>query len=176
MESYHGNTFKNRKPFTDEATQALLAYDWPGNIRELISVAEYCYYAARDKENYDSDCLPADITSSSFHGDEERKEIIVRRYGDNFDNFDSQEKMILFKMLTLIESNKTQPIGRNVLLKMLNNSGVSITEGIAKRYLKILKSRDLIIVGKTKQGTVISTKGKKLLDLINQGEIDERRT
>jgi DNA-binding NtrC family response regulator len=54
--------------FTDAAVRELMAYHWPGNIRELKNVIERLYVSDRDRVVHTSE-LPLEITArESFHG------------------------------------------------------------------------------------------------------------
>lgn len=57
----------NRKgcSFSDEATNFLLSYSWPGNIRELRNVIERCLLLSTSEE-MDSSLLPMKLTSGDY--------------------------------------------------------------------------------------------------------------
>ncbi len=65
------------KPFSPEALQALQAYHWPGNIRQLRNVLEWVSImsARQPAEVFGIDCLPPEVTGSG--GVEESFEMSV---------------------------------------------------------------------------------------------------
>ncbi|MEN6483901.1 MAG: sigma 54-interacting transcriptional regulator, partial [Syntrophobacteraceae bacterium] len=50
--------------FTDRAMEALVGYDWPGNLRELHNVIERAAILCR-KDRVDADCLPDGLVPSA---------------------------------------------------------------------------------------------------------------
>ncbi|MEN6486644.1 MAG: helix-turn-helix domain-containing protein, partial [Syntrophobacteraceae bacterium] len=50
--------------FTERAMEALVGYDWPGNLRELHNVIERAAILCR-KDRVDADCLPDSLVPSA---------------------------------------------------------------------------------------------------------------
>ena len=56
---------RNVRGIKDEVAQKLMAYDWPGNVRQLNRVIELMCVFAEDGNELDRSHLPAEITGSS---------------------------------------------------------------------------------------------------------------
>ncbi len=84
-ESLYGICRKNRlskKSLSDEAKEALLAYDWPGNIRELLSVVERAAILCEGDEIRQSD-LFLEVRKSKKGINDLERELIEEILKDN---------------------------------------------------------------------------------------------
>lgn len=150
---------KSNKKFSNEVMEVLLNYDWPGNVRELINVMEYL----------------TQITLSNLVTKEELPPYLLNKKLDTIPNIKESENIDLnlpfgkteteFILEALLNSQENNiRIGRKQLTKLGKQSGLTnITEDKIRTMLKHLEYQGLIIIGKTKQGTIITEKGKHYL-------------
>lgn len=75
-----------------EAMTALQAYDWPGNVRQLRNVVERTVILApREKlGEIEADMLPAEIFSSSLHGDSQVSSMMSAPLREARENFERE--------------------------------------------------------------------------------------
>ncbi len=104
--------------FTPAARKALMAYSWPGNIRELRNTVESCVVMARGRI-IDVDELPPHIVDSGLD------ETVSVRIGTRLED---AERMIILSTIDHCKGNKTRAaevlgIGRKTLHRKLEEYG-----------------------------------------------------
>ncbi|MCH4887823.1 AAA family ATPase [Acidaminobacter sp. JC074] len=121
----------------DSVKEALVDYDWRGNIRELRNVSEYYSIMKNTKRP-----LPAHFYLKV------------------------SEKSLEESLLSLIiEQTRTSGgVGRSKLTKLLNESGVEISEYKLRKTLESLSHRGLIEKGLGRAGCKASQEAMKKLD------------
>lgn len=77
MQRFARRRAESPRRFSNEAMQALLAYDWPGNVRELENAVEYAYAVSRGEE-LGLDDLPSDIFTRSAEDPDVLKNCLQR--------------------------------------------------------------------------------------------------
>lgn len=121
--------------------QFLLSYDYPGNVKELMNLAQYfsSLYAAHPLILSQ---LPSYIRDRLTTG---------RESGSSLKR----------QVLSIIKS--TPKSGRAFIQKALAESGIEISDGKLRGFLKELADEDLILVHRTKGGCEITETGLALL-------------
>ena len=114
LETFNKEDGRQVEGFTSAARKAMLAYSWPGNIRELRNTVESCVVLSRGHE-IDVDDLPPQITSQT--GDEE----IKIKVGTTLDE---AERILILTTIDHCKGNKTRAaevlgIGRKTLHRKL---------------------------------------------------------
>ncbi|PIE66178.1 MAG: hypothetical protein CSA26_01590 [Desulfobacterales bacterium] len=156
------------KRISNSAEQCLLSHDWPGNVRELINVAEYVFHASQGARQILPDHLPkAVLVSDSIFSQESDIDLssCFSRISDKLMHNGLPADMIA-QLLRIIKAREGKVCGRNSLQKELSRYQWILSEGKMKKTLKLLKEEEIILVGRTKQGTCITAKGKKYLKYI----------
>jgi transcriptional regulator with PAS, ATPase and Fis domain len=95
------------KPITQEALRALMAYDWPGNIRQLENAIEHAVAMSAKQPEIRSEALPIEVRSEleplSLGG------ISIPEEGVNFTSVVSQlERDLILRCLERTGGNKRQ--------------------------------------------------------------------
>jgi transcriptional regulator with PAS, ATPase and Fis domain len=131
--------------FEEEALDVLENYKWRGNVRELINLVEYLSLIYEDKK----------LRTSSLHyymleNKIDHKRIIL----------DMNELWVLSE----IEKNGDEGIGRTSLAMIAKNQSQNIGEGKVRRIIKDLEEKDLIKPHGNKKGNVITKAGIKVLN------------
>lgn len=108
------------KGFTPEFLEVLCAYDWPGNIRELINTIEWAISSAQDDPTLHQSHLPPHI----------RIKLVKESL--------SKPKQTIFKLQ--IEKN---PSGENQTLQQVRNEAVSKVEAEYLQKLMIGNNNDI---------------------------------
>lgn len=153
------------KPYPQISTDVkkiLLAYAWPGNIRQLENIAEYIITVETVSQNLKTDLV--DILShyslnTGFNSEQKPVD-----QGQLLDPDLVAKKDIMAILKIFRESyNKEHLIGRSYLLKKLHHYDITLSEQQIKTRLSILKKYKLInsFVGK---GSKLTQKGKQLVD------------
>jgi len=168
LNRYLEDRYGIRKRFSEMARLCLLQHSWPGNIRELLNLAEYLCISSRDAEEVTLDHLPRRLTdtfarpengtpsgSPLFH----EAILLKMRQG-------SAEPAIISCLLRVLRDRKRLVSGRTTLIKEMERHDHFITEGRMKRHLRLLNDAGLVHVGATKQGTVLTPKGEEFLDYL----------
>ncbi len=157
------------KRISSSAEQCLLSHDWPGNVRELINVAEYVFHASQGARQILPDHLPEVVLASEtkvFQRSESLLDSSFTQISDTLMRNGLPTEMI-GQLLKIIKRREGKLCGRNSLQKQLSKEQWILSEGKMKKTLKLLKEAEVILVGRTKQGTCITAKGKKYLQYIS---------
>ena len=120
---------KTRKPINKisrEAMEAIQAYDWPGNIRELINALEYAFVLCSE-EMIDLSHLPDTLISSSTS---EKREALQEPFREN--GSDQKEKIIA--ALRQAHGKK------NEAAKLLGISRQTLWKRIKKYHIEVRKT------------------------------------
>jgi transcriptional regulator with PAS, ATPase and Fis domain len=154
------------KTLSDAALNFVLKYYWPGNLREFRNMIEYISLMSKSSIIHPGD-LPYDIVSfkpNTFGGPKSEIDKIYYQIKELF-NIEH-----LKAIMEIINSNKynIKKIGRASMISVLMNYDVNITVGSLRTILSHLQNHGLIIIGKTKQGTQLSSKGEAFLKLISE--------
>ncbi|MFZ1082082.1 MAG: sigma-54 dependent transcriptional regulator [Candidatus Kryptoniota bacterium] len=111
---------RDRKTFSDKAMDAILGYDWPGNIRELRNVVERSVIICASNI-VTPDYLPPDISGSKPHDD-----LITIPIGTSLK---AAEKDIITRTLSSVGNNKSRAatmlgLSRKALYNKLKRFGI----------------------------------------------------
>lgn len=154
------------KTMSEDAINCILAYDWPGNIRELINTAEYIRYSSEGKTQVELSHLPDSMRASH----EKSTRILLGKEKNDFHKLMSDLSKtniiseIVYQFLQILNDRKKMGTGRNTLREELLKNNQVVTEGIIRRYLRTLNLKGLVSIGTTKQGTTITKKGEEFLE------------
>lgn len=154
------NGFLRERSFSPEAAACLARYDWPGNIRELRNVVNYISVRST-KRPIGIDQLPEDIRmekQATDSGEVSGFPVILSRLGTQF----SLDEIQKYMQIIATNSKKRQVLGREKIHQILNES-CSISINRLRNLVAELRAERLIIVGKTKQGTVLAPSGNEFL-------------
>ncbi len=114
LETYNSEDNRQVEGFSPAARRAMMAYSWPGNIRELRNTVESCVVMARGK-TVELEELPPQISAESA------EESISIKIGSTVDE---AEKQLIFATIDYCKGNKTKAaemlnIGRKTLHRKL---------------------------------------------------------
>ncbi|SBW08573.1 Sigma-54 interaction domain protein [uncultured delta proteobacterium] len=150
------------------ASIAGLEYDWPGNIRELKSIMQYIsvMYRERTEQPVSARELLNEIHYQFFgcSGISSKKETRQRQREPRPAQPDRQGSETA-AILTAIEvlSQSGRPVGRYSLAKTKELRHLNLSETRIKTRLKKLADQGYIVIRKTKQGVILTDKGKETL-------------
>lgn len=119
-------TGKNILGFTPEAMRMMVAYPWPGNIRELRNSVEYAFVLARGK-SIGSEHLPEKITS--YKVSETR--VLKNSETSEIVNVGRSEKQLLLDALQKADGNQT------LAAKSLGVSRITVWKRIKKHGIQL---------------------------------------
>ena len=155
--------YKVKKDMPLDVRFLMMNYDWPGNIRELENAIEYISNVSRHSSITVED-LPEEITRNpnrvSFAN--RTNNLINERDVSLYDLFNSDDILFLLKILFDYKC-KNIPIGRKKLSDLALAQGKSLTEGKIRTRLRYMTNEGLVVIGKTKQGILITEKGERIL-------------
>jgi DNA-binding NtrC family response regulator len=95
--------------FEDESLEMMMAYDWPGNIRELKNCIERCTVLLAEDDCIRAEMLPASISKSdkkykpAYHG--ETNGYLHIPVGTSLDEI---ERLAIHQTLSSVDNNKTE--------------------------------------------------------------------
>lgn len=144
------------KNLSDEVKETLINYSWPGNVRELENTIEYIANMSEDIYIEIKD-LPENIRKNSSIGKIERLEKPLKELDCLFHK---RDLYFLLKTLSAYKANSVS-IGRKKLASIAQKQGVPLTENKIRTRLEHLANHGLVMIGKTKQGTLITNKGEQ---------------
>ena len=136
----------------------LMEYDWPGNVRELENTIEYMASISQ-QETVEIEDLPEEIRKVSRH---EEHDVFK---GDASSILNLYNRSDIISILEILDEHKqnNRLIGRRKLSELIDSQGSNLTESQIRTRLKKMEKEELLIIGKTKQGILITEKGKHIL-------------
>lgn len=141
MEHFLGSEYRS---LSQKDHQILMAYDWPGNIREIENVSIF-FHAFN--------CLPEYLTQNAF----------VRSVPNSLENrFSSQLELTLLKLIS-VNTSPSHGIGRSAILQLLHDNDIKISDNKLRKLLSNLESRGYLHIHKGRGGTMITEKGHETL-------------
>lgn len=147
------------KKISKEVIDIMFSYNWPGNVRELINVIEYITEISQE-EIVIIDDLPRYLMNSMSE-DLNNTELDNSKQIDLYLN-KLETKFILQTLQYYQEQNIR--IGRKKISELSMKENIpNMTEDKIRTILSKLDENGLVIIGKTKQGTMITEKGIKYL-------------
>lgn len=153
-----------RPPFaiSREAMKEMQKYNWPGNIRELENTIEYLAHVVEDE---------VDLHHLPFHPSSEALppavgEVMEEDLSEQVQLY--EEKGFLSDMLVILHTfgqldQHDQHGGRHSILFHLQEANVVMSEQQLRYRLKILQNDGLIQVGRGRQGSKLTQRGKNFL-------------
>ncbi|HUX40670.1 MAG TPA: sigma 54-interacting transcriptional regulator [Rectinemataceae bacterium] len=155
LRQFLGEHGKNGLRIKPEAEVALLAYAWPGNIRELWNVAAYAAFIATDELGIA--CLPGYIVENPFKGDR------TDEIGEGlYSPIPDPEAVAVLGALAELDAG--QGIGRASLQGLLQSRGTILTEAKIRRSLELLNEAKYVESCVGRHGSCITRRGA---DLVN---------
>ncbi len=154
------------KTLSNEAANRLATYPWPGNVREIINTVDYACIASQGNPHLMLEHLPASIRRFSISAnasstDVQELQALAARLAAGRETIG-----IVRALLQVLNHHPSGGIGRNRMCRLLEERGIPFTEGRMKSLLKRLKDEGVIMVGATRQGTVMTLRGKALLTFL----------
>lgn len=162
LNRFEQQLFQQTLCFSDDAKRILTQYTWPGNFRELKNVAEYLHYASAGKDSLTTDDLPEYLLQEV--GLPVPSEI--QTYSELKTIFDKDP--LLLEMLRIFHATSPKGVGRCTLSITLASLGTPLSEASIKRHLTLLRQKELIRSGSTRQGSFITEKGIAVLQYFDK--------
>lgn len=162
MISYFMKKSGSNKKISNNVMDILTNYQWPGNVRELTNVIEYMTQIS------ESDLITIEELPPYLNL-EERNEYNINNRVEKLDiRLPFGEIETQFILETLVKSKRNNiKIGRKQLAELGKMSGlINFTEDKVRTMLRYLELEELVFIGKTKQGTIITERGEKYLGTI----------
>lgn len=156
---------KSKKYFDEEVMDLLYKYSWPGNIRELENLINYLISVV-DSQIVTVKDLPEEFKGISKEG--MKKDNLYKDIEESLKNMANvQEFVWILKELQVAKDN-CLGVGRKGLVEKLKVYKVPFTEDKIRSRLKVLEEFNLVSVGKTRQGTVITDIGEMFLKYLTE--------
>lgn len=150
------------KNVSPKVKAVLLNYDWPGNVRELDNLIEY-FANVCQKDSITAEDLPLGIHEKILTDSQHEKQMTSESKIVNLFN----KEDIIFILQTLSEHKKNnKTIGRKKLSDLAQQNGLNLTESKIRTRLKHMEKEYIVMIGRTKQGILITSKGEKLLNTL----------
>ncbi|MEX2351372.1 MAG: sigma-54 dependent transcriptional regulator [Balneolaceae bacterium] len=100
---------KHEYSFDEDSQAMMMAYDWPGNIRELKNCVERCTVLLQEDDCIRTDMLPASITKSDkSHIPQYKGEANGFIHIPVGTSLDAIERMAIHQTLSSVDNNKTE--------------------------------------------------------------------
>lgn len=143
-----------KKDIPHEVMDALQAYNWPGNARELDNCVEYMANIAT-KNSFCLQDLPPDMLMAGGS---------ALPPGELAQLGNEQELLVI---LHALKEKRRAGSGRRSLAQIVAEQGFDLTEHEIRGKLKRLAAAQLVIVNTGRAGTKLSPQGEKLLYKLN---------
>jgi transcriptional regulator with PAS, ATPase and Fis domain len=145
--------------FSAAARERLLAYPWPGNIRELGNVANHITLMA-DRE-VTEDTLPAYLVGSPGQSFAAESGLLAARCG-------LERARTLLTVLAQF-AGRDLKAGRRSLRVALQAQGQPVTEAEVRGLLQVLAEGGLVHSSLGRRGTELSSRGRQFIKWLNKG-------
>jgi transcriptional regulator with PAS, ATPase and Fis domain len=145
-----------KQRFSEDAANCVYRYDWPGNARELKNMIDFL--TLKPGGVIEVEDLPPDVRNAAAGDSAQFGELLA-----GFAPYCSGELLSALLRLFAGNAGESPRLGRERLLGKLSSQGFSIGEAGFRTLTRRLADAGLIEKGKTKQGTVITGKGRRLL-------------
>lgn len=166
-----------RKELEPAAAKRLTAYNWPGNLRELINSAEYALIASEGKPKIDLVHLPPALLrgtatqagpAAAVESPDGSPVELALEYGELRGRVCGGPLTadVLRVILAILGEAGPGGIGRNSLRRRLQERRLALSEGFMKSALKRLRREGLVVVGSTRQGTGLTPRGESFLGFL----------
>lgn len=139
---FRGSPLFSSEDYLRKIEEFLLAYNWPGNIRELQNVVEYLVNICPDQQPL-PEMLP-----------EELKAEMITPLSPSIK--DSNEQSIILLRLIAQANDQDHPVGRRSLALKLG-----LTEGVIRGQLNHLERKGLLISNRGRKGLVLTNSGRE---------------
>lgn len=162
--NYFLNNKNDDKTISDKVYRIFKDHDWPGNVRELENIINYITSVV-EEERVEPSHLPEEFRLRSNVKDEKGKinKLDMKLY---FNDHKDKDEFIK-TMLVLKEAEEAKiNIGRRRISKKLKEHGIDISPEMVRSRLKHLENNGLVKIGKTRQGSKLTEKGKNLINNI----------
>ncbi|TLS38628.1 sigma-54 interaction domain-containing protein [Pseudalkalibacillus caeni] len=152
-----------RPPFklSDSAKNALLTYDWPGNIRELRNVAEYVAHICEEVV-YEKH-LPFSLSQHHVLIDTEESDSLEELIQE-FEQKEFLHELVL--ILHFLKTDGAPSSGRHAILNYLKENNVDLTDQQLRYRQKLLNEKELILIQRGRKGSKITCLGEKFLEKV----------
>lgn len=161
--NYFLNNKNDSKVISDKVYKIFKDHNWPGNVRELENVINYISSVVEENK-VETKHLPEEFRmvgrNDQKENNEKNKKIknILKQKG-NIDEF-----IGILKVLNDAQKQGIN-IGRKRIADGLKNQQIKLTPEMVRGRLKILEKYELIKIGRTRQGSTLTNKGKKFIGL-----------
>jgi len=157
---------KTEKILDEDVKGILSSYDWPGNMRELINLAQYLD-AICDEDVVKVDDLPYDLFNAKIENADEKSEskaeinVIMSNEKIELHKSELEDIKIIRNILEILNEFSKVNIGcgRKKLLTELVKREISISESKVRQLLSNLKTEGFIISDIGRRGSYIDEKG-----------------
>lgn len=151
MEFFLGKSFKL---LTKNEKNSLIAYDWPGNIRELENAASYYHIIGK---------LPNNICQNHSLTFPEKNNVLPENGSDSNNDISSDALCLEILKIMAEKRNSISNIGRRTIQKGLEDKRIFVGEGIIKKHMYHLKEKGLINIRCGRAGSEITEEGMSFL-------------
>src|SRR6056297_1325480 len=138
----------------EEVFNELLKYDWYGNIRELKNTLNYML-AVREGDKI----TLSDIPNRDFF----KGEIVIEKDRFNQNLKLSEEEKFLLELIDQLKQ-RNNVVGRRLLAEKSQNTSFPLTKYQIRNRLNKLEEKGLVVKGKGKKGTNLTTLGQQYIN------------
>lgn len=154
---HHLNLLGEQRAWSDEVLQRFWTYDWPGNIRELINVVEYVVTVSESPTITIED-IPEKLRWPGQKPHERNEQPALKEI-----ELSVEEREILRILDDYDQQNRS--VGRYELVQRPELERLGLTEQRLRTRMRKLEKMGLVHIGATKQGSQLTSKGKRLVKL-----------
>ncbi len=159
---YYKKEFGGNFELSSKAKEALLKYNWKGNVRELRNFVEYFVYLGKDV--IDTQNIPLMYRDDSIVNSDDNMENSIKKFikfaGKNVDKY-----IFVLRILKNSFDNKERT-GRRSIHKEAVKNNVYLSEQEIRRILNELEKYYFIKINKGRGGSIITDYGKDLLNIL----------
>lgn len=160
---YFKNKFQGQFKLSKSAKDALISYDWKGNVRELRNFVEY--FVNLGEKIIEVSDIPLKHEYIKIDDKINKKndiEEFIKVTGKNINKY-------MFVLDTLRYGlERKERMGRRSIFRKAEDNKIFLTEQEIRRILNVLEKYSLIIINKGRGGSIITDYGLLLLDEMNK--------
>ncbi|MCL6577102.1 sigma 54-interacting transcriptional regulator [Kyrpidia sp.] len=139
-------------------------YDWPGNVRELESVVQYMVTVCEASEIGEEDLPPQFREHVADDVDDEDDMVDALRTSGDLDQFTA-----VLEALSRASEIGMKSVGRSFVASFIQGYPVHLSESQVRHRMEVLRNLGLIRTGTRRQGSALTEKGVKVLEVLRRG-------
>ena len=157
---------------SDEGLKEMLQHSWPGNVRELENTIEYLAHVVEEVAYPHH--LPFKKEDSVVMLAEEK--LMEEEFASFYQYYENKGFLTVIYAILRVFEHSNRSVGRKTVMEKLHEAGVSISDQQLRYRLNLLRRDEFLNVGRGRQGSTITPKGKAFMQYLSHNLRERKYT